>query len=208
MSGDLVVICADLDAEKALQQLLSNSSKLRTAPFSFQLYRYQGDSRCRSSAHDFLKPFVDHYRFALVVFDHHGSGDERVAPEDVRRQVVDKLSRAGWEDRCEAIVIAPELESWVWSASPNVAQVMGWESTPKLRHWLQEQSLWPEQAAKPPDPKNAYEKALRQARKARSAQIFAQLAQQVSYKSCQDTSFRLLLETLRRWFPPQEAGLA
>ncbi|MCS6835757.1 MAG: hypothetical protein NZ750_07050 [Anaerolineae bacterium] len=206
MTQDLVVVCADLDAEQALKTMLSNNLKLGTAPFSFSLYRHQGDSNCRNSAHDFLKPFVDQYRFALVVFDHHGSGDERVAPDEVRRQVLENLSRAGWQGRCEAIVIAPELEAWVWSESPNVAQVMGWESTPKLRRWLQEQSLWPEQVAKPSDPKSAYEKALRQAKKARSARIFAQLAEHVSYKGCQDASFNLLLDTLKGWFPPQEAN--
>lgn len=117
---------------------------------------------------------------------------------------MEKLFGAGWQGRCEVVVIAPELEAWVWSASPSVAQVMGWESTHKLRRWLQEQSLWPEQSAKPPGPKKAYETALRQVKKARSAQIFAQLAEKVSYKGCQDASFNLLLATLRGWFPPQE----
>lgn len=73
MMRDLVVVCADLDAENALNILLSSAPEVGTAAFSFSLYRYQSDSRCRRSAQDFLKPFVDQYRFALVVFDHHAA---------------------------------------------------------------------------------------------------------------------------------------
>lgn len=65
------------------------------------------------------------------------------------------------EERTEVVVIDPELEIWVWSASPHVEDVLGWKgSTPPLRSWLCNQGLWGDDRPKPQDPKRAMEGAL------------------------------------------------
>ena len=99
------------------------------------------------------------------------------------------------------IVIAPELENWVWAGSPRVARELGWSSEEELRGWLAARGYWSSDARKPDDPKAAYQAALRENRLAASASRFRRLAESVSFRHCEDTAFQRLLSLLRTWFP-------
>ena len=92
-------------------------------------------------------------------------------------------------ERGKAIVLAPELETWVWSDSPHVAAVAGWAERPRLRQWLNDHGLWNEQESKPPRPKEAFHAALHASGVARSASLHRQLAERVSLNRCADRSF-------------------
>ena len=138
---------------------------------------------------------------ALVVLDHLGSGQEGRTAEEVARDLRGRLSRAGWAERADVIVIEPELESWVWSSSPHVEQVLGWEGRqPGLRNWLTERGLWPDGVAKPLDPAASLRQALRKVSLPHSAALFGKLAGTVSLERCEDRSFQRLKTTLRSWF--------
>jgi hypothetical protein len=113
-----------------------------------------------------------------------------------------RIGEAGWGERAVAIVIAPELENWVWSDSPHIARALGWSREISLKDWLKEKGFLTAGAAKPAQPKEAVELVLRTARKPRSSSIYLGLAQVVGTESCTDPAFLKLRRCLREWFPP------
>ncbi len=195
---DLVVLAADKDIEASIQGLLSRHQRLRIRPVSYKIeVDPEHDPGCFLRAHDILRPQVRMFSHALVIFDHQGSGQEKLPREEVERRLTERLASAGWDDRAAAVVIAPEIEQWVWSDSPHVGQVLGHSN---VRTWLATEKLWPLDATKPPDPKRAMEWALRHARRPRSPANFRKIAEQVSFERCSDQAFAHLREILRKWF--------
>jgi hypothetical protein len=119
--------------------------------------------------------------------------------------VEQRLATNGWADRARAIVIDPELESWVWSKSPEVDKALGWAGhVPALRPWLTQNGWLHESEAKPARPKEAMDAALRVVRRPRSSAIFRELAERVSFRRCTDAAFGKLITTLQTWFPTDE----
>jgi len=201
---DLVMLVPGKDERETLDGLLSRryaSLRIRQVQYAFEVHPRR-DPGCFREAAQVLQPFVRRAARALVVFDHDGSGQEQRPPDELTGQVEGQLRDAGWEDRARVVVIQPELEAWVWSDSTHVDSVLGWASrAPGLRHWLEDRKRWPEGAAKPPDPKECMEAALRQARIQRSSALYRQLAEKVSFQRCQDPAFARLRAILSAWFP-------
>mgnify|MGYP001175546156 CR=1 FL=1 len=202
---DLIVLVADKNMEHTVRGLLQRPQALDVRAIDAEIFVHpRHDPGCVNEAHDFMRPFASSHRHALVLFDHDGSGREGTAPNALADEVRQKLEASGWADRAEAIVLAPELEVWVWSDSPQVAACLGWaERQPPLRDWLAATGLWPADQAKPADPKHAMEAALRQARKPRSSAIFLDLASRVSLRGHNEPAFLRLSHALRAWFPPK-----
>ena len=141
------------------------------------------------------------HRFALVIFDRHGSGREDCPAEEIEAEVERRLSTAGWTDRCAVVVPDPELEIWVWSDSPNVDAELGWAGQqPSLRQWLVSQQAIQTEHEKPVDPKTAMFMALRKQHKPLSSWLFRRLAEHVGLQRCQDRAFLKLRNTLQCWF--------
>jgi len=199
---DLLVLVADRDAELALRELLKRPQALGIYSISFDFYRHPNrDSGCFSSAHEFLRAFAGQYRYTLIIFDKAGSGQENHPAAEIECELKQRLSRNGWDNKAEVIVIEPELEIWIWSDSPNVDVALGWAGrTPRLHDWLTSKGLISTENPKPADPKRVFELALREARKPKSASIFAELAGNVSFNRCTDPSFAKLKTTLQQWF--------
>ncbi|MCX7001967.1 MAG: hypothetical protein NTV22_01690 [bacterium] len=195
-----------MDAENALRGILRRWKSLAIRHIEegrdFDMHRHpQRDAGCRSAAEAFLEGFVRTHRHALVVFDHHGCGWEDREPQEVEDDLQHRLARAGWDDRCAAIVIAPELEAWVWSDSPNVESELGWSGRqPTLREWLASESLLAANAAKPADPKAVMERAMRHARKPISPHVFVRIAETAGLNRCEDRAFLKLKTVVRRWY--------
>ena len=201
-SKDLFVLAADLDLGNALKGLLSRPGDLGIREVAFDLERhYNKDSGCRTTAVEYLRPYHRGYRHALVVFDHHGCGSEQPR-ELIQRGLEEQLARNGWEDRARVIVIAPELEVWVWSDSPAAYRVLGWNNSyAALRHWLSGRRLWQAGAQKPSHPKKAMQEVMQHGRVQRSARKFSELARAIDPSRCQDPAFNELKDTLQGWFP-------
>ena len=200
---DLIVLAADKHISACVETLLQQRrTDLEFSAVSFDIHRHpHSDPGCRTSASEFLRPFINRYRYALVVFDHRGCGSDQ-RPDVVQREVEGQLERNGWQDS-KAIVIAPELESWIWSPSNEIARVLGWGNQFRpLQDWLREQNLWPASLAKPPEPKKAVERAIRHKKKVRSSALFKELAAVATFDGCTDSAFGELRETLQTWFPP------
>ena len=159
------------------------------------------DCGCRTGGIEFLSPFVNQYNHALLMFDFEGCGVETSNVQELENELEDALGQL-WGERGSVIIIAPELDIWVWSDSPHVDQVLGWaERTPNLRSWLTAQGYRLPEQEKPIHPKEALEGALRVVRKPRSSAIYQLLAERVSLTRCSDRAFIKLKETLKRWFP-------
>ena len=199
---DLYVLVADQDMLQTIEGLLNRGPSLGIRPLKYAIAKHlQRDPGCRTNASQYLRGHITNYDYALVVFDRNGCGDP--APrEEIQHAVERDLAANGWRDRSKAVVIDPELETWVWNGSNLVPKVLGWAvGYEGLKAWLVTQGLWPSSSAKPPDPKAAMRAALRKAQQSVSARLFGQLAESTTLRRCQDSAFNELRDTLQHWFP-------
>lgn len=201
--NDLIVLVADKDAEMAIRELLGRADALKIRTIRFEIIRSSDhDPGVVRQAVSLLRLYLKRSRHALVLLDRTGSGRDSDSRECIERSLELELKQNGWQGRCAAIVIDPELEIWVWSDSPEVDRALGWTGrTPDLRTWLQNAHLLAHNDAKPGNPKEAMTRALREAQRPRSSALFSQLAGKVSIRRCTDPAFAKLRRTLHEWFP-------
>lgn len=164
----------------------------------------QRDPGCAAQGVDFISSFASQYRYGLLMFDHEGSGQEATSRPALQDNLNASFAGSAWRERAKAIVLAPELEVWIWGDSPHVDEVAGWRGRqPNLRRWLVEHDYLQEGEIKPTRPKEAFEAALREAQKPRSASLYLQIAEKVSLRRCSDSAFLELKSILTDWFPPE-----
>jgi hypothetical protein len=206
--SDLIALVPGRNEKAALDGVFSRPVALGVRPVRYSIDTHPGrDPGCRLRAVDHLMSAVDLYRHALVLFDLEGSGAEGVPVAELEMEVERELSQAGWRDRAACIVIDPELEIWLWSDSPHVDAVLGWQNRPPgLREWLRQQGYLSGSAMKPSRPKEAVEAAMQLSGKRRSSAIYQALAGQVSLSRCQDRAFLKLKSTLQAWFPSAQGA--
>jgi hypothetical protein len=204
---DLFVVVADLDAENALKTLLTKRQPALGIRMEFDpshdLLRYSGrDAGCCKDAVNLLRAPQQSHRHALLCFDRHGSGSDQKPRIEIEAEIECLLCANGWQQKDVAVItIEPELEAWVWADSREVASALGWMGEMnELRSYLESKCLWQSNAAKPIDPKRAFELALRHANQPRVATLFSEMAAKVSLRRCQDPSFQKLCSKLREWF--------
>jgi hypothetical protein len=204
MQKDLVVLAADKNTDSGLRGILARPDSLGIRPIQATTDMFvhpRRDPGCLNEAHDFLRPLLRDYRYALVVFDRVGCGRETLSQSQLSDAVRGRLALSGWGDRAEVVVLDPEIEVWVFAASSQVERCLGWPAQGlRLRRWLEERGAWPEGDAKPPDPKAALEMALREIRKPRSSAIYRRLGERVGIQGCTDPAFGKFREVLGRWF--------
>lgn len=199
---DMVVLVADRNMEAAVRGLLSRQQALRRKPVDMEILRHpQRDSGCCNGGVEFLSAFVNQFSHALLMFDREGCGQDDQTPESIEERIEERLSRSGWNGRAKAIVLDPELEIWVWSASPHVEESLGWcDHAMPLRQWLLDQGYLRSGEVKPARPKEAMEAALYLSGTPRSSAIYRHLAETVSLRGCTDRAFLKFQEMLQQWF--------
>ena len=184
-----------------LKALLARHEDLGIPPVRSEVYRHpRHDPAVLRECHEFVRPYLRLARYALVAFDREGCGrlDRR---EELERLVETRLSQNGWDQRCSAIVIDPELEAWFWGDSPYVENVLGWtRGRPCLEEWLVEKGYLQQGQRKPHRPKDAVEGALRLSKRKPSSSYLGELAENVSFHGCTDPAFAKLRRVLRQWF--------
>ncbi len=199
---DIVILVPGKDEEQAISALLSKrqrSLKIRDVTYKI-LVHHQRDAGCFYGGPDILQAFQQRARYALILLDHEGSGQETMSCETMESDLQSRLIASGWGNRARVIVIEPELEIWIWSDSPWVDKLLGWHNhTSSLRNWLAQKNMWPLGYLKPVRPKESLETALRKARIRRSSAIYGELARRVSLRRCNDTSFCRLKNLLISW---------
>jgi hypothetical protein len=200
---DLVVLAADKDLEFTLKGLFSRPQSIGIREISFQIFvESEHDPACAMRGVQSISIFAGQYQHALLIFDHEGCGKENLTKDKLLGRLNDDFNRSAWGDKAKAIVISPELEAWVWSDSPHVDVVTGWQNhRPGLRSWMLDHGWLKPNDVKPERPKEAFEAALRERKIPRSSSLYLQMAQKVSFRGCVDPSFNELCGLLRQWFP-------
>jgi hypothetical protein len=200
---ELVVLVADKNMELAIRGILGRAQAMGIQELMPVVHVHpERDPGCLLRGHDFLSIFRNQFAHALILLDREGCGQEKSDRVTLEEMIEKRLSESGWGERAAAVVIDPELEMWVWSDSPQVDAVLGWQGkNPDLRSWLKAKNFLQEGQAKPERPKEAMELALRTARKSRSSSLYDQLARQASLGRCVDPAFNKLKTTLQTWFP-------
>lgn len=200
---DLVILAADKDLEHTMKGLLARPAALGTRAVEADIFvEPQHDPACARYGVEFISNFSRQYHHGLLMFDHKGSGMETTGPRALQESLNENLAHSAWGERARAIVLAPELEVWVWNDSPHIDAVAGWKNrNPGLRLWLIDNGWLREKEVKPDRPKEAFNEALRAARKPRSASLYEQIAKKVSLRRCKDEAFLELKGILSQWFP-------
>jgi len=200
---DLVILVPDRNIEYAIRWILARRQSLGIRAILPDIHTHPAhDPGCFANGPEFLQFAVKKAAHALVVFDHDGSGQEHTMDRSAMEADVERrLAAAGWEGRCAAVVIAPELENWVWSTSPHIDAVLGWSGRmPPLRAWLQQQGHWAANDAKPKQPKETLLAAIRAVGKSRTSKLYGDLAGKVGFNQCTDEAFAKLCRVLCEWF--------
>lgn len=201
---NLVVAVADSYQEKVMEALLPRVPlSSGTAAFTYDIIRNIGnDSGSYNDSHELLRPYINDYNFALVIFDYEGTGIENVkSREEAEADVEQLLSINGWNNRNAVIVIKPEIENWMWINSPHVHDAIGWEKEESLYTWATNKGLIVNNEPKPARPKETLEEALRISQTSKSSAIYKKIISKVSYKNCVDPAFNKMIAKLREWFP-------
>ena len=206
---DLVILAADKDLEHALKGLLARPEALGTRPVDADIFVEPNMTlpvHCAAliSWSTSLRTTATGCSYSTTM----GSGREGTTPQDLQTTLNEAFAGSIWGERGRAVVLSPELEAWIWSDSPHVDVVAGWRNRdPKLRPWLIEQKYLRVGEVKPGRPKEAFEAALREAQKPRSASLYQQIAERVSLRRCTDTAFLELKSILSKWFPSERRDL-
>jgi hypothetical protein len=200
---DLVLLVPGKDGRECFDTLLSS----RRQSLGIRVVRYKilvhprRDPGCFMEGPVILQLFLNRANYSLVVLDHEGSGQKDRMTFDITPDLKQRLEVSGWKDRTEVLVLEPELESWVWSDSPLVDEVLGWSGhQPDLRQWLKKRGWWMEEDLKPSQPKKCLESALREVSIRRSSAIYRELAERVGLERCRDPVFLTFKQVVYSWF--------
>jgi hypothetical protein len=201
---DLIVLCADQDARLGMQALLTRHSQLGFRKLDFRAVKHNNrDNGVFQDTHNFLRPECIAFSYALAICDFEGCGREKRLPrEEIEILIEQRLQSNGRKGRAAAIVIAPELEAWVWNDWRALAEQVAWlGGEASLRNWLTDRGLIKADQVKPDRPKESLERVLRQTNKSLSSALFAALGSMADTTSCTDPAFAKLVSQLQQWFP-------
>ena len=201
---DLVCLVADRQIEATISALLNRPHALGIRPITKEILRHpEKDSGCCTRPSELLRGYRSKVKRALVILDHAWDGVPAASGAELEILIEERLSREGMAGWAVPVVIEPELEAWVFNASPHVDRVLGWQGrSPELRSALETHGLWRPGDSKPADPKAALDWAVKTVGRRRDTPIYRELAQKVGTKRCQDRAFLRLGNLLRDWFPP------
>ena len=203
---DLIVLVPDKNVQFGMEGLLSRFRPLNMKQISYEIFVHPlHDPGVYHDAANFLRSFSNQYLYALVFLDREGSGREKDPSEKIAGKVKREIERNGWPDRGEVIVFDPEMETWIWTESTDVAKALGWDDYSELKTWLMQREVnWRQNALKPERPKEAVELSLKRKGIPRSSSIYREIANNVDFNRCQDNSFREFRGILQKWFPKEK----
>lgn len=209
---DLVVLAPDVMWKAVLEAILARHEALELArPLAFEIIFHPGqrDGGVRAHAGSTLQAFAGTYAHALAVMDHAGCGDDR-EPTQVEADLNEQL-RDAWGERASALVVAPELESWLIGGAAHFGAVSSRASSDP-RTWMRNNGLWATAEAKPLDPKQAIEAYFHRhgVRPPISSANYRKIAARASLRldRCRCDSFHRFVMLLRGWFNESPADTA
>ena len=198
--ADLVVLAADKNMEFLLRAGFDRPEALGIRPIGVRIQVHPfSDGGVRTSGAAVLSHLSRQYDHAIMILDFEGSGASESAI-DLELNLDTQLARS-WQNRAKAIVIEPELESWVWGSDNALKQMLRWNESTGIRKWLNENDFSFSDEGKPDRPKEAFESVLRQLKRPRSSALYRRVGSRISLENCNDPAFRRLRDQLREWYP-------
>ncbi|RUV68327.1 MULTISPECIES: hypothetical protein [unclassified Mesorhizobium] len=208
MSRQLIILTADGTMAAVMRAFFERQfhHALACAPFQFDPTNdivhdpLNTDGGVHLYCQEILRRYLKTHRRALVVLDQQ-FGAERSA-EKVRGDIEHRLNANGWDGRCAAVVIDPELEVLLWQDNPHVERALR-HTGPSLRQLLAQDGRWPSGAAKPLEPKEVIQALIRANRAGPPMVVYSQIARAVATAGCVDPAFYRVRDMLRAWFPAE-----
>jgi len=170
---DLVCLVADTSMAATIEGILGRPQALGIRAIQTEVIVHpRRDPGCFHEAAGLLLGYRNSAEHALVMLDRQWDGAPADTGEELEDLLEKSLEKSDLGDWAHAVVIDPELEAWVFSDSPHLASVFGWQAgMADLRRKLANQGLWREGDDKPHDPKAAAEWIRRQSRKPLSSSL-------------------------------------
>jgi hypothetical protein len=199
---DLVILVPDKNTQFALRGALGRPDALGVRAITHEFRPHPGrDGGGRTTGVEVLARERARFSHALLVFDLEGSGaQEQLTIEDLEGELDEKL-RLHWGPHAKAIVIAPELDIWLWGADNALRDILQWPQAGTIRDWLQDQGFAFDANVKPVRPKEALEAMVPIHRQPRSSALYEKITSRISLQRCVDPAFLRLRATLQSWFP-------
>jgi hypothetical protein len=201
---DLYLLVADRTMEVMIRELLKRSPALGIRDVDFEVIRHPNrDPGVFKDSVPYLTGARARFEHAIVLLDCEFDGAPNGGRAKIEGLIRDVLRTAGLDGWALPIAIEPELENWVWTASPHLSECVGWDASRAEgpRSWLDSQGLWPSGSTKPPRPKEALEATCKECRIPLSSAIHVRVARKVSLQTCTDPAFVEFRSRLQEWFP-------
>jgi hypothetical protein len=206
---DCIFLLADKNMQAAFEGFLTRPGfhqSLACGQFDFDprqdiaVAAGDNDPGLYTRGHELLRPFQATHRRGIVVLDAEWDGSP--GKDLIIEHLSERIRSTGWPDQLfNVIVIDPELENWIWQQNDHVARGLGFSNSNELTSDPDLLKAWPAGQLKPSSPKEILEMLLRKRRIPRSSAIYKQITSHVSVKHCQDSTFHMLVDSLRTWFP-------
>ncbi len=196
---DLLLLVADKSMQFSLQGGLDRPQSLGIRPITFDFRQHPGrDGGARTSGARILALERQRFSHALLVLDHEGNGSG-MTPEELEQRLDEELA-ATWSGNAKAIVIAPELDVWMWGSDNLLSEILKWREVEPMRSWLSSRGFIFDVNRKPLRPKEALEALLLICKRPRSAALYQEIARRISLIRCTDPAFLRLHAQLKKWF--------
>lgn len=198
---DLVVLVADKNMQFALQGALGRPQALGIRPLTYEFRSHMGrDGGVRTTGADVLARETTRFSHALMLLDFEGCGQENDDPLTLEKQLDQKLNTA-WGDRAKTIVIAPEVDVWLWGNDNALGEILHWPQEDSIRDWLREKGFAFGADGKPIRPKEALDAMRPVHKQPRSSAMYEKVTERISLQNCTDSAFIRLRTQLEFWFP-------
>ena len=199
---DLVILVADKNMQFALRGALTRPQALGIRPVTHDFRPHMGrDGGARTTGVEVLALERRRFAHALLVFDREGCGAEPGQTAEDLERVLDLQLEAYWGGHAKAVVIAPEVDVWLWGADANLREALRWPLNGKVRDWLQAKGFPFDAHGKPEQPKQAIEALVRFCQLPRSSALYERITARISLRRCGDPAFLRLRAALQAWFP-------
>ena len=199
---DLVVLVADKNMQFALRGALGRPDAMGIRAIDHEFRTHIGrDGGVRTTGVELLLRDRGRFARALLVFDLEGSGARPDQTAEDLERVLDQELLVQWGPHAKAIVIAPEVDIWLWGADNALKESLRWPLEGSIRSWLQQKGFMFDADGKPERPKEALEAMVRIHRQPRSSALYEKITSRISLQRCTDPAFVRLRAALQHWFP-------
>lgn len=193
---------ADKNMQFALNGGLNRPESLGIRRITLDFRQHPGrDGGSRSNGAQILALEKARFSHAVLVLDHEGCGAGALSALELE-SILDEQLKPAWGNHAKAIVIAPEVDIWMWGSDNKLAEVLKWPRQESIRDWLGNAGFEFMDNGKPQRPKEALEAIFRICKRPRSSAAYQQIAASISMARCEDAAFQRLRNSLRNWFAP------